>query len=158
MTDETGATTPQALIRRGGRVIVGVDGSASSIDALRRGSGIAERYGATLVGVTAWSNPDAWHGYVGSDWSPEQDAHEIAAETAQAAFGDAVPSWYAPEIVQGSPAFVLIEATKSADLVVVGNRGRGGFAGLLLGSVSRSIAERAHCPVLIIRGADSPAD
>ena len=157
MTD-SGATTSEALIRSGGRVVVGVDGSASSIEALRRAAGIAERYGATLVGVTAWSYPDAWHGYVGADWSPEQDAHEIAAETAQEVFGDAKPSWYAPEIAHGSPASVLIEATKDADLIVVGNRGRGGFAGLLLGSVSRSIAERAHCPVLIIRGADALAD
>ncbi len=156
MTDENAATS-EGLVRSGGRVIVGVDGSASSVEALRRGAGIAERYGATLAGVTAWSYPDAWHGYVGADWSPEQDAHEIAAETAQQVFGDALPSWYAPEIVHGSPAFVLIEATKTADLVIVGNRGRGGFAGLLLGSVSRSIAERAHCPVLIIRGAESPA-
>jgi nucleotide-binding universal stress UspA family protein len=152
MADEKVAATSEALVPPGGRVIVGVDGSASSVEALRRGAGIAERYGASLVGVTAWSYPDAWNGYVGADWSPEQDAHEIATETAQAVFGDATPSWFTAEIAHGAPAFVLIEATKTADLAIVGNRGRGGFAGLLLGSVSRSIAERAHCPVLIIRG------
>ncbi len=148
----TDGTQGEPLVASGGRVIVGVDGSESSTEALRRAAGIADRYGATLAGITAWSYPDGWHGYVGAEWSPEQDAHEIGAEASRAVFGDAPPSWYVPEPTHGSPAFVLIEASKGADLVVVGNRGRGGFAGLLLGSVSRSIAERAHCPVLIIRG------
>jgi nucleotide-binding universal stress UspA family protein len=54
-------------------------------------------------------------------------------------------------IEEGNPAKVLIERSKGADLMVVGSRGRDGFAGMLLGSVSQHLVAHAHCPVTIVR-------
>jgi nucleotide-binding universal stress UspA family protein len=56
-------------------------------------------------------------------------------------------------VVEGHPAPVLVEASKAADLLVVGNRGHGEFVGMVIGSVSEHCAANAHCPVLVHRTA-----
>ena len=88
------------------------------------------------------------------DWDPEGDMRELARETITAVYGDAtaVPL----RISSGPTARSLIEASRGAEMLVVGSRGRGGFSGLLLGSVSAACAEHAQCPVLVVRSDTSP--
>ncbi|GIT81778.1 universal stress protein [Leifsonia sp. LS1] len=137
-------------IHPGGRIVVGVDGSASSLSALRRGARIAERLDCRLVGVTVWEFPASWPGYQMSGWSPEADARSIADEASADVFGPAAPAWYSSVIRSGSTARQLIAESEGAEMLIVGSRGLGGFTGLLLGSVSRACVEHADCPVLVI--------
>jgi nucleotide-binding universal stress UspA family protein len=149
MTDIS-AAEPEDRIHSGGRIVVGVDGSAASIAALRRGARIAEQLGCTLVGVTVWEYPASWPGYVMAGWSPEADAHSIAEEASNDVFGPSAPAWYKTVIRSGSAARQLIAESEGAEMLIVGSRGLGGFTGLLLGSVSRASVEHADCPVLVI--------
>lgn len=154
MTD-TPVAELEDRINPGGRIVVGVDGSAASLSALRRGARIAEKLGCALVGVTVWEFPQSWPGYAIEGWSPEADAQSIAEQAADDVFGTAVPPWYSSVIRNGSPARQLIAEAEDAEMLIVGSRGLGGFTGLLLGSVSRSCAEHANCPVLVIHGAEA---
>jgi nucleotide-binding universal stress UspA family protein len=137
-----------------GRIIVGVDGSPQSLLALRRAADLAEQDGSTLETITAWHYPPAPHTFPIASWSPEDDAAAVLRGALQEVFGGEVPDWVHPSVVGGPTAHALIEASRGADLVVVGSRGHGGFAGLLLGSVSSACAEYAHCPVLVMRAPD----
>jgi nucleotide-binding universal stress UspA family protein len=149
------AGTDDDRIVAGGRIVVGVDGSAPSLSALRRGARIAERLGCTLVGVTVWEFPQSWPGYVIEGWSPEADAHAIAEDAAREVFGGHRPDWYSSVIRNGSAARQLIAESEGSEMLIVGSRGLGGFTGLLLGSVSRSCVEHADCPVLVIHGSEA---
>ncbi|WP_295124224.1 universal stress protein [uncultured Leifsonia sp.] len=151
MTDTPIAET-EDRIHPGGRIVVGVDGSAESLSALRRGARMAERLGCSLVGVTVWEYPPSWPGYVMGGWDPERDARTIADDAASDVFGTKRPDWYSTVIRSGSAARQLIAEAEDAEMLIVGSRGLGGFTGLLLGSVSRSVVEHADCPVLVIHG------
>ena len=72
-----------------------------------------------------------------------------------AAVGEAPEVEIRPLVVQDNPAQALLDCAKGADLLVVGNRGHGGFTGALLGSVGQHCAQHAECPVVIIRGPKS---
>jgi nucleotide-binding universal stress UspA family protein len=139
------------------RIVVGVDGSEPSKQALRWGAHLAARFGARLEAVTSWDFP-ASYGFaaVPSDWDPARDMRQALDETVQAVFGDQPPAGLRREVREGGAAMVLIEASRGATMLVVGSRGHGGFAGLLLGSVSGNVAEHAPCPVLIIHGDQPP--
>ena len=139
------------------RVVVGVDGSAESKRALRWAVVVAASYGVGVDAVAAWQYPTAnsW-GPVPGGWNPEQDMEKCLTETVDEAFGAQRPAELRLLIEQGHAAHVLIRESRRASMVVVGSRGHGGFAGLLLGSVSTSVAEHAHCPVLVIHGAQDP--
>ncbi|MBT2459102.1 universal stress protein [Streptomyces sp. ISL-86] len=134
-------------------VVVGVDGSSASYEALRWAVRQARLIGATVDAVTAYEVPGA----VG--WSaPAVDADFDEAQARQALddeikkvlvqVGD-VP--LEQHLIRGTAAKVLIGASVGAELLVVGSRGRGGFASLLLGSVSQQCAVHAACPVVIVR-------
>jgi nucleotide-binding universal stress UspA family protein len=139
------------------RIVVGVDGSRHSRQALRWSAQLAATLSARLEVVTAWEYP-ATYGWaaVAPDWSPGQDMENVAAETILDVFGDDRPAGLQVQVREGGAAKVLLEACEGAVMVVVGSRGHGGFTGLLLGSVSANVAEHASCPVLIIHGDQPP--
>jgi nucleotide-binding universal stress UspA family protein len=136
-------------------IVVGVDGSAEAKEALGWALGEARLRGAALRVVHAWQFP-ATAGfaaaYDGELLNALRDDAEALVDRLLAEVG--VPDSVKVEkaVVEGSAAQVLVEAAADADLLVVGSRGHGGFAGLLLGSVSQQCAHHASCPVVIVRG------
>ncbi|MFF2605866.1 universal stress protein [Arthrobacter koreensis] len=133
------------------RIVVGVDGSELSLVALRTARRLADLLDCRIEAVTVWSYPVALAVPIASaEWSPRVEAQSALEETLQATFGQDVPEGLKKLVVSGQPVQVLVEASKGAEMLVVGSRGRGGFAGLLLGSVSSAAAAHAHCPVLIV--------
>jgi nucleotide-binding universal stress UspA family protein len=137
------------------RIVVGVDTSDGSRAALRWALQEAKRSGAEVEAVMAYDFGLAWID-VGSGYQAQWIQH--AADTAKAHL-HAFLEESAPEpdgvvvnpvVVEGAPADVLTELARNADLLVVGTRGRGGFTGLLLGSVSQRCAQRAPCPVVVV--------
>jgi nucleotide-binding universal stress UspA family protein len=81
---------------------------------------------------------------------------KVLDDTVLAVFGDQPPAGLQRQVREGGAAKVLLEAGEGAIMLVVGSRGHGGFAGLLLGSVSANVAEHASCPVLVIHGDQAP--
>lgn len=133
------------------RVVVGVDGSDLSLSALRRGVRIAVALDGILEAVIVWHFPDDGFLYPPiTEWSPEKDAGTVVSTAADAVFGKAWPTWFTVSTRQGAPAQVLIDESEGAEMLILGSRGHGGFPGLLLGSVSASCTQHAHCPVLIM--------
>jgi nucleotide-binding universal stress UspA family protein len=137
------------------RIVVGVDGSEPSIEALRQAQRLATPLGAKVMANAYWDYPQVYAGYVmvGIEGFEER-AGQILDEAVRTAFGDETPSNVVTNLVRGHPRDALIEATRDADLVVVGRRGHGGFGGLLLGSVSSALVAHAHCPVLVVHTPD----
>lgn len=136
-------------------IVVGVDGSASSLAALRRADRIARALNVPLEAVIAWHTPMAVGGYpVALEVSPEDDARGILNASLDTVFGEQRPAWIHSTIMEGNPAKVLIDESRHAEMLVLGSRGHGGFAGLLLGSVSAACAEHARCPVLVMHTAE----
>jgi nucleotide-binding universal stress UspA family protein len=140
-----------------GRIVVGVDGSRPSQQALRWGVHFAAIFGARLDAVIAWEFPSSYGwASVPPEWDPGQDMEKVLDDTVRAAFGDQPPAAMQRQVREGGAARVLLDACEGAIMLVVGSRGHGGFAGLLLGSVSANVAEHASCPVLVIHGDEAP--
>ncbi len=141
------------------RVVVGVDGSEQSKRALKWAASYARATGARLDAVAAWQFPVGYGwGAVPSDWRPGLDMEKVLSQTVDEVFGDERPADMRLAVHEGNAAKVLLEEGKGALMVVVGSRGHGGFAGLLLGSVSASVAEHATCPVLVVHGDRNPPE
>ena len=137
------------------RIVVGVDGSEGSQNALRWAARQAQYTGATLEVVIGWQYP-AFYGWAPAgpdDADYGQIAEQVLTETLDKVFGPDRPERLATRVVACHPAQALVEASEGAELLVVGNRGHGGFADALLGSVSTYCVHRAHCPVTVIRAA-----
>ena len=139
----------------GQRVVVGVDGSQQSIDALRWAARQAGATAAHVEVVCSWEPRVGTAGpYIaaadGTYTSPQDDARVWLARVAGVVYGTDHPPNVELLTREGHAADVLIEQSSDAALLVIGSRGLGEVAGLLLGSVSARCAEKARCPVLIM--------
>ncbi|MCZ7415260.1 MULTISPECIES: universal stress protein [unclassified Streptomyces] len=135
-----------------GVIVVGVDGSESSRSALRWAARHAALTGAELRPVQAWQPPLGYGmpvDYSGIDFA--QQTRRSLDQSVEEALGTHPGVPVRPQAVEGHPAAVLVEASRDADLLVVGSHGRGAFAGMLLGSVSGHCVHHASCPVLVVR-------
>ena len=137
-------------VGRFGRIVVGIDGSEASIAALRRGIVMANALNASIEAVTSWAVSSGYMAMGDPAYSPLSDADAILSGATKSVFGAKAPDWYKTATFEGNAADVLIDCSRGAEMLIVGSRGHGGLAGVLLGSVSAMCAERAHCPVLII--------
>ncbi|MDP5181985.1 universal stress protein [Blastococcus sp. BMG 814] len=139
-----------------GGVVVGHDGSKCAQEALRWAGRLARRADVELHVVRAWSmtsapQPATWEpGYVPplADWE-QAVRDELAAHVVAAGLDPACR--VTTHVVHRAPVPGLLAAAEGASLLVVGARGRGGFAGLLLGSVSDQLVHHAACPVTVVR-------
>lgn len=144
---------------RTGLIVVGMDGSTRSMAALAWAIAEARVRGCGVKIVMAWQQPQAYGAAdvwgLGTD--PSLDAAEVLASAAEAEAarlaeqaaptGDVPMTW---KTVEGHPVRVLVHTSESADLLVVGSRGHGGFVGMLLGSVSQNVLAHARCPVVVV--------
>lgn len=141
-------------------VVVGVDGSGGSELAVGFAFDVAHARSAPLVAINAWwMQPRRGHGRI-SLWDVDP---LLARSEAERLLAEALAGWSAkfPDVDvrrmarhEVNPALALVEASGDAAMVVVGCRGRGGFASMLLGSVSRAVLTHAHCPVAVVREAE----
>jgi nucleotide-binding universal stress UspA family protein len=141
-------------------VVVGVDGSPESVAALRWAARYATATGARVRALLAWHYPGAVGGPP-TGVAPEAVHDQTEAqmhETLDAAIAKAYQGQEAAAVekgtVYGHPAQALVEASREADLLVVGHQGHGGFAGMLVGSVSIHCVTGAFCPVVVVRAGE----
>ena len=136
-------------------IVVGVDGSGHSRKALERAAAEAAVHNAALTVLVVHQAVRDVYGRV-SHYQEDASLTEKAKEAAQAETDEvlsglgAKPTSVTVTAAHGLPADELIKASEGADMIVVGRRGAGGFARLLMGSVSDQVARYAHCPVLLI--------
>ena len=138
-------------------IVVGVDGSTGSAEALHFAFAEARLRKARVKAVTAWTlsyvaAPIGMMAPIDEALIPElqDNARAVLEGAVAAALGDAKDVELELVVLEGTPAHVLVAAAQGADLLVVGTRGHGGFAGLLLGSVSQQVAHHAPCPIVIV--------
>ncbi|HEU5268662.1 MAG TPA: universal stress protein [Jatrophihabitans sp.] len=137
------------------RIVIGVDGSEQSIQALRWARRLAADIGARLEAVLAWEYPmiTGWGtAAMPLTYNLHADMEKVLTDAVDTAFGADRPADLRLDVLEGHPARLLIERSADALMLVLGSRGHGGFTGLLLGSISANVAEHAHCPVLVVHG------
>ena len=144
-----------------GRIVVGVDGSDHSAAALRWAAEEAKLRSATLEVVHAWTfvpvTTPADSGLVPMAWTDNVELLDITRQSAENATAAQVEEILGPDhgatvsVVEGGSDEALLAAAQDADLLVVGNRGRGNIAAALLGSTSAKVADASPCPVVVVR-------
>lgn len=135
------------------RIVVGFDGSESAREAVAWAAAEAARNGAALEVHTVSSL-----GFTTMTPSEVKRVVRPVMDAGVAHAGSVAPGVPVTAVMhEGSPAKALVEASRGADLLVVGSRGLGGFKGLLLGSVGQQCCEHAECPVVVVRPASRSA-
>lgn len=153
------AACPLLVVRgqaaAGAPVVVGVDGSEGSRRAAEFAAETAELYEAPLTVLYAWTGDAGWPPAQAQAGVPPPGVPEEVTGLVSDLAAKHPQVRAAPEVVRGGNAHeALVAASRNARLVVVGSRGRGGFRGLLLGSVSQALIHHAHCPVAVLKLAD----
>lgn len=141
-----------------GRTVVGVDGSPSSEQALSWAVGHSRLTGQPVHAYISWEFPLAYgpDAFTALDWEGHSTAIlRAAVEKVLGGDGDRLVTQH---VIRGHPVQVLLEASADAALVVVGSRGHGGFAGMLLGSVSQQVTAHARCPVVVVHAPTTSGD
>lgn len=158
--------------QQSGRIVVGVDGSQGSLNALRWALGEARARKIPVHAVFAWQYHPPWVdpglgsmfplGYHPEGGAPEDAFAEAAASVAKlldAAVSEAYesdpdsatdPVRITQEVVEGHAAQVLLDSVSGGDMLVVGSHGHGGFFGAVLGSVSQRVVSHSRCPVVVV--------
>lgn len=136
-------------------IVVGVDGSEHAEGALRFAAEEVSLRAARLLIICAWEIPTVvspMGAYPAEFFEGFPDSAESIVRAAVARVAELQPSVACEgKAVEGHPAEVLLKEAEQADMIVVGNRGHGGFASLLLGSVTQHVVHHAHCPVVVVR-------
>jgi nucleotide-binding universal stress UspA family protein len=146
---------------RGPRVVVGVDFSAGARAALLFALHDAARRGVAVQAVATYRPPDYWMDFYAVDVYPPDQARSAVLDrlrrfvTEVVAEGPQPPPVVHLHAVVGSAADVLVDVSHGAELLVVGSRGHGGFASMLLGSVSMQCAQHASCPVTVVHSPEA---
>lgn len=140
------------------KILVGVDGSPASRQALRWAARHAQRTGGELHAIAVWSTPTTYGWMLpveDLDW--QGNAASAALEkTVLETLGDTAAKGVHREVVEGRPARRLLDATVGADLLVVGSHGHSEIADMLLGSVALHVVAHARCPVVVIHDTAAP--
>lgn len=134
-------------------VVVGVDGSPASRMALRWAHWQAQLAGGEITALMAWDYPLIYSWHVPGLENFADSTAEALATVLEEVIGDDPAVTVHKEVAQGHPARALLDSAgeKGARLLVVGNRGHGGFTGALLGSISQHCVHHASCPVVVVR-------
>jgi nucleotide-binding universal stress UspA family protein len=141
-------------------VVVGFDGSTVALSAVHYGAREALRRGCALRIVHAFGWPvilPPFHApYDKHGQGPRAAMLDLLARTALEVRAEHPRLAVTTRLIDGSPGGVLVDASRDAQLLVLGHRGLGGFAGLLVGSVAAQVTGHARCPVVVVRGDDPP--
>jgi nucleotide-binding universal stress UspA family protein len=158
VTTHSGAGTGVEADRR--PVVVGVDGSAKSKEALAWAARWAALSGVDLIAVTVWHYPTTlgWAPPWPEGYDPEAEANRLLDDTLREVLGASPAVSATTRVLEGVAAPALVQLSKEASLIVVGSRGHGEFAGMLIGSVSEFLAGHSHCPVVIIRDGNAAGE
>jgi nucleotide-binding universal stress UspA family protein len=153
MTDSIQAPAPAKVQR----IVVGIDGSEGSQRALLWAVDEARLRDAEIEVVHSWHIPytGGYYAAAAIDWRPvEKSAQAVLDHAVDGVETAGLRHPVTRTLSTDGPAPAILAAAKDADLVIVGSRGRGGFTGLLLGSVSHQVAHHATCPVVVVPGSD----